>query len=67
MLDSALSFIKKLSFPELILFGVTKESELEAILNSWKDIKISNNQINYDLYSWENPKEIDPRNWEIKK
>ena len=34
LLESAICFIKKLDFPELILFGVTSSSELESFYSS---------------------------------
>lgn len=66
LLDSAISFIKKLNFPELVLFGVTQLSELDSILDSWKSKRVLENKINYNNYQWNNIYDIDPRNWESK-
>ncbi len=63
LLESAISFIKKLDFPELILFGVTSSSELECFYKIWKSEKILDNNLNFNLFKWDNIDDIDPRRW----
>ena len=62
LLDSSISFIKNLEFPELILFGITNISELNAFLKSWESEEIKKN-LNYSLYNWSDKNDIDPRTW----
>ena len=40
LMDAAISFIKGLNFPELVLFGVTSISEFTAIYESWNCKKV---------------------------
>ena len=63
LLESAISFIKRLDFPELILFGVTSFSELESFYKIWKSEKIVDNNLNFNLFKWDNIDDIDPRRW----
>ena len=63
LLESAISFIKKLDFAELILFGVTSFSELESFYKIWKSEKIVDNNLNFNLFKWDNIDDIDPRRW----
>tara|TARA_Y100001933_G_scaffold222303_1_gene232817 strand:- start:212 stop:1105 length:894 start_codon:yes stop_codon:yes gene_type:complete len=63
LLESAISFIKRLDFPELILFGVTSLSELESFYKIWKSEKILDNNLNFNLFKWDNIDDIDPRRW----
>ena len=67
LLESAISFIKKLDFPELILFGVTSSSELESFYKIWKSEKILGNSLNFNLFKWDNINDIDPRKWPKNK
>ena len=63
MLELSLGFIKKLSFLDSIIIGITNLEELNQYLTCWhnKDIKIS--KVNFKNLSWENSKEVDPRYW----
>ncbi len=63
LMDAAISFIKKLDFPELILFGVTSSLELKSIIKSWNSEKVLNNQLNFKTFRWDNINDIDPRKW----
>ncbi len=63
LMDSAISFIKKLDFPELVLFGVTSSLELKSIIQSWNSKKVLNNKINFKTFKWDNINDIDPRKW----
>lgn len=63
LLESALSFIKKLNFPELILFGITNIDELEAIQKCWVNKDLLKNNIDYDEFKWNIEEDIDPRKW----
>ena len=63
LLESATSFIKKLDFAELTLFGVTSISELNCFYKCWNSKKISNVNLDFSLYKWDNIKDIDPRKW----
>ena len=63
LMDSAISFIKNLDFPELILFGVTNHLELDSIVKSWNSKKVLTHRINYESFRWDNINDIDPRNW----
>ena len=63
LLESALGFIQGLDFPELVLFGVTKISELELFLEIWNSEKFISNNIDYSNFRWNIKKDIDPRKW----
>ena len=63
LLEGAISFIKKLDFAELVLFGVTNISELNAFYETWNCKKVLENQLNFREFKWNNPKDIDPRKW----
>tara|TARA_B100000212_G_scaffold329170_1_gene294107 strand:- start:335 stop:1228 length:894 start_codon:yes stop_codon:yes gene_type:complete len=63
LMDAAISFIKQLDFPELILFGVTSSLELKSINKSWNSEKVLNNQLNFKTFRWDNINDIDPRKW----
>ena len=65
LIESAICFVKKLKFPELILFGVTKISELNEILNSWNSKINLEKDIDYSIYKWKNNNDLDPRKWII--
>ena len=64
LLEGAISFIKKLDFAELVLFGVTNISELNAFYETWNCKKVLGNKLNFSLFQWHNAKDIDPRRWE---
>ncbi len=62
-IDAAISFIKGLNFPELILFGVTSISELKAIIDSWNYKKNIENKLDFKRFKWDIEEDIDPRKW----
>ena len=62
-IDAAISFIKDLNFPELILFGVSSISEFEAINASWNDKKSVKNKLDFKRFKWDIEADIDPRKW----
>tara|TARA_B100000242_G_C43027072_1_gene478265 strand:- start:314 stop:1213 length:900 start_codon:yes stop_codon:yes gene_type:complete len=65
-MDAALSFIKNLKFPELVIFGVTNNSELKTIIESWNCKKSINNKLDFKSFKWDIKEDIDPRSWRIK-
>ena len=65
-MDAAISFIKDLNFPELVLFGVTSISEFKAINESWNSKKSIINKLDFKLFKWDIEEDIDPRKWKCK-
>ena len=65
-IDAAISFIKGLNFPELILFGVTSISELKAIIDSWNYKKNIENKLDFKRFKWDIEEDIDPRKWSCR-
>tara|TARA_B100000886_G_scaffold169003_1_gene115687 strand:- start:11535 stop:12434 length:900 start_codon:yes stop_codon:yes gene_type:complete len=65
-MDAALTFVKNLNFPELVIFGVTSNSELKSIIESWNCKKSLNNRLDFKLLKWDIKEDIDPRNWRSK-
>ena len=65
-MDAAISFIKNLDFPELVLFGVTNTSELKAIYESWNYKSNIVNKLDFKLFKWDLEEDIDPRKWKLR-
>ncbi len=65
-MDAAISFIKSLNFPELVLFGVTSISEFNAINESWNCKKSIINKLDFKLFKWDIDEDIDPRKWKCR-
>ena len=63
LLQSAISFIKELDFPELILFGITNINELNEIIKCWYHLESKDNKIDFKKFKWNQSNELDPRKW----
>ena len=66
LMDAAISFIKDLNFPELVLFGVTSISEFTAINESWNCEKSIINKLDFKVFRWDIEEDIDPRKWKCR-
>ena len=65
-IDAAISFVKSLDFPELVIFGVTSYSEFITIIESWNLKNFSSKKINFNSFRWDNTDDVDPRRWSKK-
>ena len=63
LLESTISFIKQLDFPELILFGITNINELNEIIKCWNNQDLKNNIIDFQKFKWNKSIDLDPRKW----
>ena len=64
MLDVALKFLQNVDQLEAVIVGVTKTSELAAIIKSWL-APISRLEVSpfYANWNWDNHSDLDPRSW----
>ncbi len=65
LLEGAISFIKELKFPELVLFGITNIKELNEVIKCWYNQECIKNKIDYEKFKWLKPNDLDPRKWKI--
>ena len=65
-IDAAISFVKGLNFPELVIFGVTNISEFKAINESWNCKKSIVNKLDFKFFKWDIEEDIDPRKWKYR-
>ena len=63
LLESTISFIKQLDFPELILFGITNINELNEIIKCWNNKDLNNHIIDFQKFKWNRSIDLDPRKW----
>ena len=63
LLDLCLGFIKKLFFLDSLVIGITSMEELNQIIYSWNKKNLDFANIDFDKLSWNNPYDLDPRNW----
>lgn len=63
LLESSISFIKELDFPELILFGITNINELNEIIRCWNNSESKENKIDFNKFKWNQSNDLDPRKW----
>jgi len=63
LLESTISFIKQLDFPELILFGITNINELNEIIKCWNNQDLKNDIVDFQKFKWNKSIDLDPRKW----
>ena len=60
-MDEVFKFVKTINGIECFIIGVNSLKELKEIASSWNNLN-QNNKLIGD-FSWNNAKDLDPRNW----